>query len=225
MIPLKDDNPRTGWPVVNFIIIGLNIVVFIYQFTLPQTQAEHFILKYAAIPSSIMQGYQLHTLFTSMFLHGGIAHILFNMLYLYIFGDNVENSMGSGRYVAFYLICGVGAATAHILSNPHSNLPMLGASGAISGVMGAYAVLFPRARVLVLVPIFFFITTVRIPALLLLLIWFLIQLSSGLASFGLESGGGVAWFAHIGGFLIGVALIKVFAKKPETKDWTDYGAY
>ena len=212
MIPIKDDNPRTGWPIVNFSIIALNLLVFFYQISLPDGLAEQFVYKYAAIPSAIFEGTRFQTLVTSMFLHGGFGHILFNMLYLYIFGDNVENSMGSLRYLAFYLLCGLGAAIAHIVMNPGSTVPMIGASGAISGVMGAYAITFPRARVLVLVPIFFFITTFRVPALFLLLFWFFTQLTSGLAALGLE-GGGIAWFAHIGGFVIGMILVKFFAKK------------
>ena len=213
MIPLKDDNPRTGWPVVNFMLIGLNVLVFMYQLSLPGELAERFAYTFGAVPSRLMQGEAFYTLLTSMFLHGGFMHILFNMLYLYIFGDNVENSMGSLRYLSFYILCGLVAAFSHLVTNPASTVPMVGASGAISGVMGAYAVTYPRARVLVLVPIFFFITTIRVPALFLLMFWFITQLSSGLASLGVQVGGGIAWFAHIGGFVAGAILVKLFQKK------------
>ncbi len=213
MIPLRDENPRTGWPVVNFTFIAINILVFIYQLGLPAPLEHEFVLKYGAVPASILQGANWHTLITSMFLHGGFAHIIFNMLYLYIFGDNVENSMGSLRYIVFYLSAGLFAALAHLIMNPMSTVPMVGASGAISGIMGAYMVQYPRARVLVLVPIFFFITTLRVPALFLLAFWFITQLSSGLAAIGMGMGGGIAWFAHIGGFIYGAATVKLFAKR------------
>ncbi len=218
MIPLKDDNPRTGWPVINFILIAINVLVFMYQITLPADLAERFAYTFGAIPARLIQGEGFYTLLTSMFLHGGFMHILFNMLYLYIFGDNVENSMGSLRYLAFYILSGLVAAGSHLVTNPDSTVPMVGASGAISGVMGAYAVTYPRARVLVLVPIFFFITTIRVPALFLLMFWFITQLSSGLASLGLQVGGGIAWFAHIGGFITGAILVKFFQKKRRVFD-------
>ncbi len=221
MIPLRDENPRTGFPMVNLGLIAINVVVFLYQLSLPQPAEQEFIFQYGAIPSLVLQGVGIHTLVTSMFLHGGFGHIIFNMLYLYIFGDNIENIMGSVRYLAFYLLCGLAAATAHLLMNPHSTLPMVGASGAISGVMGAYMVTFPRARVLVLVPVFFFITTIRVPALFLLAFWFITQLSSGLASLGLEMGGGIAWFAHIGGFVVGAILVKIF-QRPRVEFIDDY---
>ncbi len=213
MIPLRDENPRTGWPVVNFTFIAINIIVFIHQLSLPAPLDQQFVMKYGAIPANILQGTNWHTLITSMFLHGGFAHIIFNMLYLYIFGDNVENSMGSLRYIVFYITAGLFAALAHLIMNPMSTVPMVGASGAISGIMGAYMVQYPRARVLVLVPIFFFITTLRVPALFLLAFWFITQLSSGLAAIGYGMGGGIAWFAHIGGFIYGAATVKLFARR------------
>ena len=224
MIPLRDENPRTGWPVVNFTFIAINILVFIYQLGLPAPLEHEFVLKYGAVPANILQGTNWHTLITSMFLHGGFAHIIFNMLYLYIFGDNVENSMGSLRYIAFYLSAGLFAALAHLIMNPMSTVPMVGASGAISGIMGAYMVQYPRARVLVLVPIFFFITTLRVPALFLLAFWFITQLSSGLASIGMGMGSGIAWFAHIGGFIYGAATVKLFARRKHIyiEDFEDF---
>lgn len=213
MIPLKDDNPRTAFPIVNITIIVINVLVFLRQLTLSAAEVDLFVRSYGAIPVLIVHGEQLQTLFTSMFLHGGFGHIIGNMLYLYIFGDNIENRMGSLRYVGFYLICGLGAAASHVLIEPGSQIPMVGASGAISGVLGAYMITFPRARVLVLVPIIWYITTFRVPAVFLLGFWFLMQLTGGLAALGVQSGGGIAWFAHIGGFVLGVVLIKAFEKK------------
>ena len=215
MIPLKDDNPRLAFPLINTLLIVANVVVFLHQILLPKAAALAFIHTYGAIPGLITQGSHYSTLFTSMFLHGGILHIAGNMLYLFIFGDNIEGLMGSARYAIFYVLCGLGAAWSHILFDPTSNLPMVGASGAISGVMGAYMVSYPKARVLVLFPIFiFYVTTFHVPALVVLGLWFLNQVVSGLVFSDSGMGqGGVAWFAHIGGFVIGLVLVKVFAKK------------
>jgi len=212
MIPIKDDNPRTGVPVMNYILLGINVLVYFYEMTLSPQELNAFILHYGAVPNEVMHFRNMHSLFTAMFLHGGLLHLGGNMLYLFIFGDNVENSMGSFRYLVFYLLSGLGASMSHILIEPSATMPMVGASGALSGVLAAYLVTFPRARVLVLVPIFFFITTFRIPAFIMLGFWFLIQLTSGLASLGLNTSGGIAWFAHIGGFLVGIALVKSFRK-------------
>ena len=213
MIPLKDDNPRTGFPFVNMLFIALNLAIFGMQFFQAPAEAEAFIYKYGAIPVQIVEGVNLQALFTSMFLHGGVMHFLGNMLYLYIFGDNVENLMGSIRYIFFYALCGVGAALSHILMDSSSAIPMVGASGAISGVLGAYMVSYPKARVLVLVPIVFYITTFRIPAIVVLGFWFLTQVTSGFAALGLNAGGGIAWFAHVGGFVVGVILVKIFQRR------------
>ncbi|RMD94477.1 MAG: rhomboid family intramembrane serine protease [Calditrichaeota bacterium] len=210
MIPLKDDNPRIGTPVMNYILLALNVLVYVYEMTLSPGELEQFIRHFGAVPNDITSFRNLHSLFTAMFLHGGLMHVAGNMLYLYIFGDNVENSMGSLRYLLFYLLCGLGASVSHIVIEPSSTMPMVGASGALSGVLAAYLVTFPRARVLVLVPVFFFITTIRLPAFIMLGFWFLMQLTSGLASLGLNVSGGIAWFAHIGGFLVGILLVKVF---------------
>lgn len=223
MIPLKDDNPRLAFPLVNTLLIVLNVAVFIHEMLLSKEEMDLFINTYGAMPSNISQGLDYSTLFTSMFLHGGILHILGNMLYLFIFGDNIEGSMGSARYLIFYLLCGIGAAMSHILFDPLSKVPMVGASGAISGVLGAYMLTYPKARVLVLLPILFYISTFRVPALVVLGLWFLNQLVSGfvLASRdGGESMGGIAWFAHIGGFVVGMLLVKLFAKRQRRADWT-----
>lgn len=214
MIPLKDDNPRLITPFINYGLVVCNIAVFIYQLSLPAPALERFVHAYGAIPANITQGMNLPSLFTAMFLHGGFLHLLGNMLYLWIFGDNVEGLMGHGRYLGFYLLCGLAATISHIAIEPSSALPMIGASGAISGVLGAYLLKFPRARVLILVPIFICLTTFRIPALFVLGFWFLTQLTSGLGFFHADmSGGGVAWFAHIGGFLAGLLFVKLFERR------------
>lgn len=177
-----------------------------------------FVHAYGAIPADITQGMNLPSLLTAMFLHDMSypipLHLLGNMLYLWIFGDNVEGLMGHGRYLMFYTFCGLAATISHIATEPSSVLPMIGASGAISGVLGAYLVKFPRARILILVPIFICLTTFRIPALFVLGFWFLTQLTNGLGFFHADmSGGGVAWFAHIGGFVAGVLLVKLFERR------------
>jgi membrane associated rhomboid family serine protease len=213
LIPLKDDNPRVLFPVLNYVLIFSNIAVYIYQFTLPAPAEQAFVFSYGAIPAQIVQGVNLPSLFTAMFLHGNWLHLLGNMLYLWIFGDNVEGLMGHGRYIGFYLLCGLAATVSHIAIEPGSQLPMIGASGAVSGVLGAYALKFPRARVLIAVPIFICLTTFRVPALIVLGLWFLTQLTSGLTTIGLEVSGGVAWFAHIGGFLAGLLLVNVFQRR------------
>ncbi|MCG3157189.1 MAG: hypothetical protein DKINENOH_03821 [bacterium] len=218
MIPLKDDNPRTAFPLVNTLLIIANVLVFIHQFTLSQVDGQAFIDTYGAIPRIIMQGEKMEGLLTSMFLHGGFFHLFGNLLYLFIFGDNIENLLGSLRYLFFYVLCGAGAALAHILTQPDSAIPMVGASGAISGVLGAYAVSFPRARVLVLLPIIF-IATFRVPAFLVLGQWFVLQIFAGLSTIGgAAEGGGVAWFAHIGGFIIGIILLRLFKPQKRNSD-------
>lgn len=212
-IPIRDNNPRSSKPFFTYLILAANIAVYFYQASLHPAAERLFILTYGAIPVEILHFQGLHTLLTSMFIHGGLFHLLGNMLYLYIFSDNVEDLLGHTRFVIFYVISGVGAAAAHILVDPGSTVPMVGASGAISGVLGAYMVSYPRARVLVAVPIFFYIyRTFWIPAIIVLGLWFVFQLMFGLFSIGMP-GGGVAWFAHIGGFVIGMILVKVMAPK------------
>jgi membrane associated rhomboid family serine protease len=219
MIPLRDENPTTLTPVVTVSLIILNCLVFLYQVSLGQAE-ERFILDYAAIPADLLHtrsfGGGTHlfpgvTVLTSMFMHGGILHLGGNMLYLWIFGDNIEDVMGHGRFILFYLLTGAAATFAHAVVAPMSTVPMIGASGAISGVLGAYLLLFPKARVKVLVILGFFIRIISVPAVLMLGFWFLMQMLSGLLSEG-GAGGGVAWFAHVGGFVAGLALIKVFRR-------------
>lgn len=213
-IPLKDLNPHKTYPVVSTLLILANVVVFLFQLTLTPAQYKAFLLANATIPSHVngfLAGHvsfeaAVFPMFTSMFLHMGFLHIAGNMLFLWIFGDNVEDYFGHFPYLLFYLFCGIGSDLFHILFNLHSSVPALGASGAISGVMGAYIILYPRARVLTLVIIFF----LPIPAFIILGYWFLLQFVAGVTSVGGAATGGVAWWAHIGGFLMGM-LITIFS--------------
>ena len=207
--PYKDDNPRILFPFVTYTIIGINSLVFIYQYLiLPPESLGHIISTYALTPAAP----SVITVFTSMFMHGGLMHIIFNMWFLWIFGDNIESVLGHKRYVLFYLLCGVGAALAQIQINTGSQIPMVGASGAIAGVLGAYLIRFPRATVHVLVILIIFITFIRVPAMVVIGIWFLSNLTAGLGTLGIEETGGTAWFAHLGGFVSGVVLNQVFKK-------------
>jgi membrane associated rhomboid family serine protease len=225
MIPLKDDNPSRSTPFVTYGIIALCVLVFLWELSLGPAGAQRVVYALGVIPAVLLQGLELPpeiqmvgpwtSVFTSMFLHGGWMHLLSNMLYLYIFGDNVEDSMGHVRFVLFYLACGVAAVFAQALPDPSSQIPMIGASGAISGVLGAYLLLYPHARVLVAIP-FGVIMTVRLPALWVLLAWFGLQLISNLAA--TPGAGGVAFRAHIGGFIAGALLIP-FIKHRDVRLW------
>jgi rhomboid family protein len=218
MIPLRDVIPSRTTPFVTMGLIALNAVVFLYQQMLPDIELRRFVASYGLIPAY----FDWVSLLTSMFLHGGWGHFLGNMLYLWIFGDNVEDRVGHGRYVVFYLGCGAVAALAQTMVNPDSMIPMIGASGAISGVLGAYLVMFPHSRVLTLVPIFVVIEIIEIPAVVLLGIWFLMQLLSGVGSLGQQNVGGVAFWAHAAGFVAGLAGIAFF-RRPERErvEWWD----
>ncbi len=212
MIPLHDINPRHRFPFVTIALIGINSLIYLYQLFLPETRAMDMVRVYGAIPASISNGQYLFTIITSMFLHGGFLHLIGNMLYLYIFGDNVESVFGSLRFLIFYLLCGILAFASHYILDIDSAVPMIGASGAISGVLGAYALKFPRARVKVLVPLFIWIwRVVAIPAAFVLGFWFVMQLSS--AFFASTAGGGVAWMAHVGGFVAGLLLMRAYQKR------------
>lgn len=215
MMPIKDDNPTEKTPFINYTLIAINILVFIYELILPENQLNDFIYTYSIIPQNIVLGQDLITLLTAMFMHGGFMHIFGNMLYLYIFGDNIEDAMGHGRFIVFYLTCGLAASALQIFINPSSTIPNLGASGAIAGVLGAYLVLYPRARVHTIIMFGYFIRWIKLPALFVLGFWFVIQLFSGIGSLSYagEGSGGVAFFAHIGGFIAGVLLIWVFKKR------------
>jgi membrane associated rhomboid family serine protease len=205
MIPLRDTQPSSSFPFVTLALIAVNVAVFFHQIGLGSWQLNHFIASYGVIPDRL----DATDLITSMFLHGGWLHLIGNMWFLWIFGDNVEDILGHGKYLLFYIAAGVAAALVHVVLNPYSRVPTVGASGAIAGVMGAYMVRFPHSRILTLVPIFIFFTTFEIPALLMLLYWFFIQIFSGIGSVGYSqvSRGGVAWFAHVGGFVAGIALV------------------
>ncbi len=208
MIPLRDTQRSSSAPVVTMLLIAVNLAVFFYELSLDPFSRNHLILTYGVVPDRL----HASAVITSMFLHGGWLHVIGNMWFLWIFGDNVEDTLGHGKYLLFYLLCGVAAALSHVALNPDSRVPTIGASGAIAGVMGAYLVKFPRARILTLVPIFFFVTLYELPAALVLVFWFIIQIFSGVGSVAYSqlSEGGVAWFAHVGGFLAGVVLIYLF---------------
>ena len=211
MLPLTDHNPRRITPFVNYVLIAVNILMFLWELSLGP-QLERALFSVAFIPARFWApGYFIPdaiTMFVSMFLHGGLLHIGSNMLYLWVFGDNIEDRLGHFRYLLFYLLCGVLATIAHAVSAPSSTVPAIGASGAIAGVLGAYLVLFPHARVTTLIPIFVFVTVRELPAILLLGLWFVLQFFSGVGSLGMpDDAGGVAYFAHIGGFVFGMLLI------------------
>jgi membrane associated rhomboid family serine protease len=202
---------------MNWTLIGLNVLFFLLLLS-SGAEAEAWVEELGVVPARLLRdvgSWQAVTLFTSMFLHGGWAHLLGNMLALYIFGDNVEDRLGSGRYLLFYLICGLAAAAAHIALNPNSTLPTIGASGAISGVLAAYLLFFPSARVITLVFIFIFPWFVEIPAVIYLGLWFLSQLFNGALAVvsDMQTYGGVAWWAHIGGFVAGLALGPLLARR------------
>jgi membrane associated rhomboid family serine protease len=213
MLPIRDENPSRITPYVTWGLIGANVLLFLYELSLGQRLPD-FLFQAAFIPARTFGeaggGLQLGGALLSMFLHGGIAHVAGNMLFLWIFGDNVEDRLGHLRFVMFYLGCGFAATYAHALAAPHSQVPAVGASGAIAGVLGAYLILYPRARIVTVIILGFFIDFIKVPALVYLPIWFLLQFVSGVASLGAETSaqaGGVAWFAHIGGFVAGPVLL------------------
>ncbi len=214
-IPLRDENPTSRFPFVTLILLSVNIIIFFSQALTPHG-LQLAAVRFGAIPYEITHFESLNAalrispplaLFTSMFLHGSLFHLLGNMLYLWIFGNNIEDILGPLRFLFFYLLAGLGAALTHIAAMPHSQTPMIGASGAIAGILGAYWIKFPRARVMTLVFLFFYISVVPIPAGIVLGLWFLAQVLN------IGMGGGVAWFAHIGGFLVGIGLILLYRRK------------
>ena len=231
MIPLKDDVPSRSVPIITIVLIALNVAAYVYQLSLGLSPgggraAEAFIFEFGATPCRLTGTCDRGdfpspyvTVFTSMFLHGGLLHVGGNMLYLWIFGDNIEDALGHGRFLVFYLLAGVAAAVAQTVTGPTSTIPMIGASGAVSGVLGAYLLLFPYATILTLVTFGFFIRTVHIPAVIVLGFWIVLQLLNGwltvsASAMGRGETGGVAWFAHIGGFLAGMVLLLLF--RPRT---------
>lgn len=221
MIPLRDRNPSGSFPFVTVSIILLNVLVFLLELSLGRRQLDAFLFQFGVIPVKVYSAADipgatfLNTYFpflSFMFLHGGFIHLLGNMWYLWIFGDNIEDRLGRLRFILFYLGCGIGSAVVHVYFNKQSGVPCVGASGAIAGVLGAYMVTFPRARVLVLIPLFIVWQMIELPAIVVLGFWFLIQFFSGAASISSAHGGGVAWWAHVGGFVLGVVFIKMFPK-------------
>ena len=215
MIPLRDSNRSSSFPVMTWLLIAANTLVFIYELGLSGGQLERFVGAYALVPARIKAAPLTYgfTIFSSIFMHAGWFHLISNMWVLFIFGDNVEDRMGSLAYLIFYLLSGAAAGVLQTYLTPSSSVPVLGASGAIAGVLGAYIFLFPRARVVTLVPIFFFMSVIEIPALFFLGFWFISQLFAGLASIGAEAAQGVAWWAHIGGFLAGLVVSPFFLKR------------
>lgn len=221
MIPLKDENPSQTIPIVNILLILANMAIFIYQYFFASTDIQTLFLRLGSIPYEFTHFVDKDppalvpvplTIFTSMFMHGGGVHLLSNMLFLWIFGDNVEDKLGHFRYFSFYVLCGVAGAISHILTNLHSQVPSIGASGAIAGVMGAYMWLFPRARIVALLILVIFVQVVKVPAIVMIGYWILIQVLSGFAGWGSRAGGGIAWFAHLGGFVAGLFLIIIMRK-------------
>lgn len=217
MIPIRDENPTRRFPLITIALIAANCVAFLYQLSLGPALSQELVFTRGLVPWIVVHLPELgagavipvtSSFFTSMFLHGDLFHLLGNMLFLWVFADNVEDRMGRGRFLIFYLICGLAAALAQIAALPSSRVPMVGASGAISGVLGAYMLLFPHARVLTVIPIFIFLHFIRLPALVVLGMWFLFQVLYSVWSD--PSRGGVAWYAHIGGFVAGLVLLRLF---------------
>ncbi len=214
MIPLRSSERTSSAATITLLLILVNVLVFVFELSLPNEpdyynpaglSLNKLILTYGIVPDR----FHFSSLLTSMFLHGGFLHVAGNMWFLWVFGKGVEDLLGHARFLTFYLACGLAAGLAHLLLNPYSPVPTIGASGAIAGVMGAYLIKFPHARIVTLVPIVFFITTLDLPAALLLLYWFAIQFFSGVGSVGYSqvSKGDVAWFAHVGGFIAGMVFV------------------
>ncbi len=235
MIPLRDDIPARRAPVVTWTIIAVNVLVFVWQVSLPARELEQLLLVYGLVPqrysdSALAQqigfprDYYLSFL-TSTFLHGGWLHLIANMWSLWIFGDNVEDRMGRLRFLVFYLLCGLTAGALHWFTNPHSMVPTVGASGAIAGVLGAYLLLFPRARVLTLIPILIIPLFFELPAIIFLLVWFGLQVAQATLTGLGPDGGGVAWWAHIGGFGAGVLLHRLFVQRAPPPRWASGRGY
>jgi len=229
VIPIRDLNHRQRTPIVTWTLIAANVVIFLMGLNMADPVAEQMVMRFGVIPDVIVHGHwtvpradggaigSWVTPFTSMFLHGGWLHLGSNMLFLHVFGDNVEDVLGRGRFLLFYTLCGVGAVVGQILVEPSSMVPMIGASGAISGVLAGYLTLFPHARVVTVIPIFIFLHFMEVPAWIFIVLWFVLQLVQGYLSLGIiaEGSGGVAFFAHIGGFLAGLVCVRVLYRKPK----------
>jgi membrane associated rhomboid family serine protease len=212
MIPIRDEIPTRETPVVNYLLIVANVLVFLWMFLMPEAALETLVNKYTMVPSHFTDGVDLGdilSIFTSMFMHAGLAHIAGNMIYLWIFGDNVEDRLGHFRYLVFYLVGGVVASLTHLATNWGSELPTVGASGAIAAVLGAYLLLFPASRIATFIPLGFFSRLTVLPAAVVLGLWFVLQLFEGVLSLGATEVGGVAFWAHIGGFVAGMVMVKL----------------
>ena len=230
MIPLKDLTPRRSFPIMTLLLIVANVAVFFYQISLPPKAADALLKTYGLVPIRIQYALAgthhvtfaqaFFPLFTCMFLHGGWMHIIGNMWFLWIFGGNVEDRFGSFPYLLFYLVCGLGSGISQVLFSWGSNIPSIGASGAISGVLGAYIVFFPGSRILTLVPLFIIWFLARIPAIVFIGLWFLVQLLSGVGTMAAINQGGVAWWAHVGGFALGAII--AFATKSQARPVAAY---
>ena len=215
MIPIRDELKTHRTPIVNYLLIAVNVLVFIWMF-LNQGRFDSIVYEHGLIPASLFDGIQFSEIvdiFTSMFMHGGWMHLAGNMLYLWIFGDNIEDRLGHLRYLLFYLAGGIAAALLEIVITPYSQVPMVGASGAIAAVLGAYMVLYPNSRVYTFVPFGFFARLRLMPAIVVLGMWFVLQLFNGVGSLGYVDQGGIAYFAHIGGFIFGLAIAWLFKKQ------------
>ena len=221
MIPIADSPPRERAPVVTWVLVALNVWMFARELLMPAQALDPFFREWGLVPARLTGDFgpaALVTLVSSTFLHGGLAHLVGNLWTLWIFGDNVEDRLGRARFLAFYALCGIAAGAIHVAFNPSSPLPTVGASGAISGVLGAYLLLFPRAQLLLLFPVIFYPVFLTVPAVLYLVLWFALQFASGTAAFAGGDGvqGGVAWWAHVGGFVAGALLLRTFlARRPE----------
>ncbi len=216
MIPLRDVIPSRTTPYVTVAVIVVNAVAWFYEISMDRVELSVFLQQFGVVPAA----FSLSTVFTSMFLHGSWSHVIGNLWYLWIFGDNVEDRLGHGRFLVFYLLCGVAAALGQTVIDPESTLPMIGASGAIAGVMGAYFVLYPHSRVLTLIPLIIFWEIIELPAIMLLGFWFLMQLfSAGAIAATASTGGGVAFMAHVAGFVMGLVSVFVFRKKQVPEPW------
>lgn len=220
MIPIRDRNPSGSFPLVTVSLILVNVLVFLFELSLG-TRLDSFLFQFGIVPIKVIYSADIpgsnfaNTYFpflSYMFLHGGFVHLIGNMWFLWIFGDNIEDRLGRIQFILFYFICGIGSAIVHVYFNRQSGIPCVGASGAIAGVLGAYMVTFPRARVLVVLPLFIIWQIIELPAIFVLGFWFLIQFFTGAATISSAHGGGVAWWAHIGGFVLGIILIKIFPK-------------
>ena len=221
MLPLYDTVRSRKFPLINLLLIVANILLFFSEQQLSSSALERYVFTWVLIPARLTTELAASwiTIFTAMFLHGSWIHVLSNMWFLYIFGDNIEARLGGARYLLFYLLSGVAAAFLQTYVQPTSQVPAIGASGAIAGVLGAYLISFPRSRIASLVPILFIFTIVEIPAVLFLIFWFLIQIYSGVFMMQGANASGVAWWAHIGGFVFGVIMVSFFARRPTYRNW------